>query len=194
MDIEVSRQGSTWMVMVPASVDGDAAAEVEAVLRRLIGDGARSIMANFSRTRTVSADGAAMFTAVLKDLHRLEGKMAFCLMAPGVREVFAAAGVTNLYRYYDQGEALQVDVLRELSAHFDEYEDFHAIRLRREGDRLFIEIFLEFDGERKMGEVQKSIDRIKANLEAKIKGSEVLIIPTAGDRNPAWRGGDRHDC
>lgn len=178
MDIEVNTHGSTRVVMVPAEVDGAGAAAVEAVLRRLIDEGARNILCNFSRTEAVSETGLAMFISVLKDLHRLQGQMAFCLLKPGVRDVFAAAGVTNLYRYYDQGESLQVDILRELSAHFDEYADFHAIRLRRDTDKLYIEIFLEFDGERKMSQVQQSINKIKSNLEAKITGSEVLIIPT----------------
>lgn len=183
MDIEVNTHGSTKVVMVPGKVDGVAVAAVEAVLRKLVDEGARHILCNFSRTEAVSEAGLAMFIAALKDLHRLQGQMAFCLMRPGVREVFAAAGITNLYHYYDQDEALQVDVLRELTAHFAEYADFHAIRLRRDLEGLCIEIFLEFDGEQKMSQVQQSIDKIKANLEAKIKGSEVLIVPTTGKRN-----------
>lgn len=183
MEIEVNAHGSTKVVIIPAEVDGAAVAAVEAVLRRLIDEGVRNIVCNFSRTDVVSEAGLAMFIAVLKDFHRLQGQMVICLLKPGVREIFAAAGLTNLYHYYDQEEALQADVLRELSAHFDEYADFHAIRLRRDGDRLYIEIFLEFDGELKMKQVQQSIDKIKGNLETKIKNSEVLIVPTTQSRN-----------
>lgn len=182
MDIEVNAQGATRVVLIPAAVDGEAVAAVESVLRRLIDEGVRNILCNFSHTEAISEAGLAMFVAVLKDLHRRQGKMAFCLLRPGVRDVFAAAGMTNLYRYYDQDEALQVDVLQELSAHFAEYADIHAIRLRRDTNKLYIEIFLEFDGDRKMRQVQDSIDKIKGNLEAKIKDSEVLIIPTTGRR------------
>lgn len=178
MEIEVNTHDSTKVVIVPAEVDGVAVTAVEAVLRRLIEEGARNILCNFSRTEVLSEAGLAMFISVLKDFHRLQGQMVFCLLKPGVRDVFAEAGLTNLYHYYDQDEALQADVLRELSAHFDEYADFHAIRLRRDTGRLYIEIFLEFDGELKMKKVQQSINKIKGNLEAKIKNSEVLIIPT----------------
>ena len=183
MEIEVNTNGSTKVVIVPGEVDGTAAAAVENVLRRLSDEGVRNIVCNFSRTDIVTEAGLSMFLSVLKDFHRLQGKMVFCLLKPGVRDVFAAAGLTNLYHYYDPEEALQADVLRELSAHFDEYADFHAIRLRRDTDKLYIEIFLGFDGELKMKQVQQSIDKIKFNLETKIPNSEVLIIPTTKSRD-----------
>ena len=178
LEIEVNTHGSTKVVLVPAEVDGVTAAAVENVLRRLIDEGVRNILCNFSRTEVVSETGLAMFISVLKDFHRLQGQMAFCLLKPAVRDIFAAAGLTNLYHYYEQDEALQADVLRELTAHFNEYVDFHEIRLRREGDKLTLAIFLEFDGELKMSQVQQSINNIKRNLESKIKSSEVWIIPT----------------
>ena len=179
MEIEVNTNGLTKAVIVPAEVDGSVVADVEAALHQQIDAGVRHIVCNFSRTDIVSEAGLSMFISVLKEFHRLQGQMVFCLLKPGVREMFAAAGLTNLYHYYDQDEALQADVLRELSANFDEYAEFHEIRLRRDASKLYIEIFLGFDGERKMKQVQHSINKIKGNLEAKIKNSEVLIIPTA---------------
>lgn len=193
MNIEVNTLGTTRIVMVPAKVAGVAVAAVEDVLRKLIGEGVRNILCNFSRTEAVPEAGLAMFISVLKDLHRVQGQMAFCLMRPEVRAVFDAAGLTSLYRYYDHEEALQVEVLRELSAHFDEYADFHAIRLRRDTAKISIELFLEFDGEQKMSQVQQCINKIKFDLEAKIKDSEVLIIPTTNSRNGA-RGGKTAAC
>jgi hypothetical protein len=44
---------------------------------------------------------------------------------------------------------------------------------------VYIEIFLEFDGEKKMCEVQEVIDRIRASLEAQIPKSRVSIVPTS---------------
>lgn len=177
MVIEINTHGTAKAVIVPAHIDGDTVGALEDVLRQLIDEGVRHIVCNFSRTEIVSEDGLAMLISVLKDFHRLRGQMVFCLMKPDVRDVFVAAGLTHLYHYYDKDEALQADVLRELSAHFDECADFHAVRLRRGQDKLYIEIFLEFDGERKMKDVQQSINKIKGNLEMKIAGSEVLVIP-----------------
>ncbi len=56
----------------------------------------------------------------------------------------------------------------------------HGLRSRRSGGNIYIEIFLEFDGEMKMCEVQEVIDRITRSLEANIPRSSVNIIPTSG--------------
>lgn len=77
-------------------------------------------------------------------------------------------------------ESLQIVILRELTEFFDEYEAFHGVRSRRSGSNVYIEIFLEFDGERKMCEVQGVIDRVKASLESKIPKSSVTIVPSSG--------------
>jgi ferrous-iron efflux pump FieF len=75
-------------------------------------------------------------------------------------------------------ESLQMIILRKLAQYFDEYEAIHGIRSRRSGANVYVEIFLEFDEERKMGEIQKVIDTIRDNLQSKITGSEIVISPT----------------
>jgi len=75
-------------------------------------------------------------------------------------------------------ESLQLVILRALASHFHEYEALHGIRSRRTGSNTYIEIFLEFEDERKMSEVQQVIDSIKTDLEQKIQGSHVVIAPT----------------
>jgi cation diffusion facilitator family transporter len=74
-------------------------------------------------------------------------------------------------------ESLQLVILRELASYFDEYEAIHGIRSRRSGANVYVEIFLEFDPDRKMGQVQDVINRIKFNLEKKISSSEIVISP-----------------
>jgi cation diffusion facilitator family transporter len=78
-------------------------------------------------------------------------------------------------------ESLQLIILRELAGYFDEYEAIHGIRSRRSGANVYVEIFLEFDGDRKMAEVQAVINSMKANLEKKIHGSEIVISPATAD-------------
>jgi len=78
-------------------------------------------------------------------------------------------------------ESLQIVILRELAQYFDEYEAIHGIRSRRSGANVYIEIFLEFDGDRKMADVQKVIDAIKRSLESKINGSQIVISPATAD-------------
>ncbi|MBM4464408.1 MAG: cation diffusion facilitator family transporter [Chloroflexi bacterium] len=75
-------------------------------------------------------------------------------------------------------EALQFIILQELAAYFDEYERFHGVRSRKSGSDVYVEIFLEFDGQQKMAEVQSVIDKMKASLEQKIQNSHISIVPT----------------
>lgn len=69
-------------------------------------------------------------------------------------------------------------IVRHLAVFFNDYSALHGVRSRRSGSNVYIEIFLEFDGEKKMCEVQETIDRIKASLEAQIPKSKVSIVPT----------------
>jgi len=77
-------------------------------------------------------------------------------------------------------ESLQLVILSELAAWFHEYEALHGIRSRRSGGNVYIEIFMEFRGDQRMAEVQDLINRIRKNLEEKIKGSQVVIAPATG--------------
>ena len=74
-------------------------------------------------------------------------------------------------------EELQLIIVRALSEFFDDYTDLHGVRSRRSGNQIYIEIFLEFDGEKKMAEVQQAIDKMKKTLESDIPKSSVTIIP-----------------
>ena len=77
-------------------------------------------------------------------------------------------------------EELQLVVVRSLADFFDEYEAFHGVRSRKCGNDIFIELFLEFDGNRQMDDVQKTIYAIKASLEREIHRSSVTIMPCTG--------------
>ena len=96
--------------------------------------------------------------------------------------LFSAYGVISksVYDLLDRTleEEMQLVILRELANYFQEYEALHGIKSRRSGSHVYIEIFLEFDGDRKMAEVQKIISDMKAALEQKIQSSRVIIAPT----------------
>jgi divalent metal cation (Fe/Co/Zn/Cd) transporter len=101
--------------------------------------------------------------------------IVFLLLA-GYREI-----TSSLPDLFDQTleEELQLVILRELSSSFDRYEEFHGVRSRRSGSRIYIEVFLGFDPEQKMGTVQEFIESLKGSLEASIPGSVVSVIPTS---------------
>ncbi len=75
-------------------------------------------------------------------------------------------------------EERQIMILAELALHFDDYEELHGIRSRRSGAQVYVEIFLGFDPEKKVGEVQEAIDRIRRDIQGRIQGSDVAIVMT----------------
>lgn len=100
--------------------------------------------------------------------------IGFLLLA-GYREI--SSSIPDLFDKTLE-EELQIVILHELTAYFDQYEDFCGVRSRRSGARIYIDIFLGFGPGRPMGEVQDFIDALKGSLEAKIPGSVVCVIPT----------------
>jgi ferrous-iron efflux pump FieF len=80
-------------------------------------------------------------------------------------------------------EGMQLQVLRCLATHFEDYREFHGVRSRRAGSAMFIEVFLEFEPDRRMAEVQAAIDHMRDELMGAIPGSFVSIVPITQDIN-----------
>lgn len=76
-------------------------------------------------------------------------------------------------------EELQLIIVKVLSEFFEDYEGLLGVRSRRGGKHIYIEIFLEFSGERKMSDVHTVIKLMKKTLEEEIPNSSVIIIPSA---------------
>ncbi len=74
-------------------------------------------------------------------------------------------------------EETQLKIMSELVRHIDDYERIHKVRTRRSGPHMYAEIFLEFDPELRMGEAQRRMDGIAADLRARINGLDVSICP-----------------
>ncbi|MCE9588321.1 MAG: cation diffusion facilitator family transporter [Verrucomicrobia bacterium] len=75
-------------------------------------------------------------------------------------------------------EERQIMILAELARHFNDFEELHGIRSRRSGSEVYVEIFLEFDPEKRVSQVQEAIDRLRHSIEEKIQGSRVIIAMT----------------
>jgi cation diffusion facilitator family transporter len=78
-------------------------------------------------------------------------------------------------------ESIQFHIMRALAEYFEEYNQVVAIRSRQSGGLVFIEIVLEFDGDKKLADIQKVTDLMQRSLEGKISDSRVTIIPRAGE-------------
>lgn len=99
------------------------------------------------------------------------------LLFAGYREISA-----SLPDLFDKtlDEELQLLILKELAGSFDRYSAFNGVRSRRSGSRIYIEIFLGFDAEQKMGDVQVFAAELKGAIEAQILGSVVSIVLSQG--------------
>ncbi|OPY37857.1 MAG: ferrous iron efflux protein F [Methanoregula sp. PtaU1.Bin051] len=102
--------------------------------------------------------------------------IGFLLLA-GYREI--SSSIPDLFDRTLE-EELQLVILQELASSFDQYQEFYGVRSRRSGSSVYIEIFVGFDPEKKMGDVQRFSDGLKQSLEGKIQGSVVCIVPTSG--------------
>ncbi len=78
-------------------------------------------------------------------------------------------------------ESMQLLIVRALAEFFDEYTQILGVRSRRSGGMIFIEIQLEFEADRPIGDVQRVVDRMQRRLEESIKDSKITIIPHAAD-------------
>ncbi|MBN2601705.1 MAG: cation diffusion facilitator family transporter [Candidatus Marinimicrobia bacterium] len=74
-------------------------------------------------------------------------------------------------------ESLQMGILRVLGLHFNDYHNIHDIRSRRSGQHIFIDLYLEFDPGKAMGEVQEAIYGISNDILGFIKNCQVNIVP-----------------
>ncbi len=73
-------------------------------------------------------------------------------------------------------EKIQFMILKRLAEFEDGYERFYDVRSRKSGNRIFVEITLGFDPNRRVGDALKISEIIKKNLESDIDNSEVNII------------------
>jgi ferrous-iron efflux pump FieF len=96
--------------------------------------------------------------------------------------IFSTWGVisSSVFDLLDRtlSDSLQLIVLKSLASHFDYYDAIHGVRSRRSGNTVYVELFLEFNPDQKMAEVQKYIDEMKIELQARIPGSQIVIIPS----------------
>jgi cation diffusion facilitator family transporter len=73
-------------------------------------------------------------------------------------------------------EGDQLKITRELVTHFDRYDMLYGVRSRRSGNRIFIDIFLGFDPEKRLREVERDMDAIRQSVGAHFQNSVVTVI------------------
>jgi cation diffusion facilitator family transporter len=77
----------------------------------------------------------------------------------------------------------KLDIMRELVRHYDRYDVLYGVRSRRAGNRVFIDIHLGFDPERKIGDVEQDIAAIRAAVTPHFRNASVTVV--LGPEEPA---------
>ncbi|MDD4538021.1 MAG: cation transporter [Kiritimatiellia bacterium] len=83
-------------------------------------------------------------------------------------------------------DELQLKIDRRLAEHFHGYEDFHGVRSRRAGKRIFIEVALSFAPEQQVSEVSRTVASLRDGIQSDVPGSEarIVFVPCAKDASP----------
>ncbi|MHB9131625.1 MAG: cation diffusion facilitator family transporter [Armatimonadota bacterium] len=74
-------------------------------------------------------------------------------------------------------DSLQVVIRNEMATVFNQAIELHEVTARRTGSRVTIEILLHVDSDRTMGDIQRVIDTMHADLIRRVPGSEIIITP-----------------
>ncbi|MGD9973393.1 MAG: cation diffusion facilitator family transporter [Desulfatirhabdiaceae bacterium] len=98
------------------------------------------------------------------------------IMIRSIHDVFSGSIGDLLDRSLDEYNLIMI--LRELASAFDCYEQIHGFRTRRSGSHIFIELFLEFDGNKMISEVYALIDRLENGLKSSMPNAQVLVVPS----------------
>ncbi|SMD07905.1 flavodoxin family protein [Sporomusa malonica] len=161
---------------LPTRIDDQSAIILKSALIKLINDGARKILCDFSATEFISEAGAEELVQVARFLAKIGGELGICQIKPNVK---AALQQSYLFKFYSIEESVALVALKSLVSFFDQYEDILDLKVRMENAVAHIEIYLVFDCDQTMRQVQQTIDFICHNLEQEIKNARVLIVPSA---------------
>ena len=75
------------------------------------------------------------------------------------------------------GEDVQMPVTQALARHFDDYDGLGALRTRRAGSQIFVEVELAFTPERTVAEVHRLQQSLSAMITQSVPAAEVVVLP-----------------
>ena len=73
-------------------------------------------------------------------------------------------------------EDTQLKILKCLSGIWDEIDEFHGVRTRRSGHKLYIDLLISFDGDRSYSEIYKAYETFDNAVREILPGAEPAIV------------------
>ncbi|MDL2339554.1 MAG: cation transporter, partial [Pseudomonadota bacterium] len=79
----------------------------------------------------------------------------------------------------------KLDIMRELVLHFHRYDRLYGVRSRRAGNRVFIDIHVGFEPDRRIGDVEQEIAAIRTGVMRLFKNACVTVVLGPEDKGRA---------
>ncbi len=105
MSVEVKTIGDSKIVVVPKRFDAYTANSVDVELTRLISEGSRKVICDFSQTEYLASAGLRVLLTASKSLQRAGGKMVLCSIKAYVLEVFEISGFNKIFKIFGSADA-----------------------------------------------------------------------------------------
>jgi len=105
MEIVETREQGAVVIAPVGRVDSTTADRLERHLSKLVADGERRVVVDFSRVEYISSAGLRVMLALAKRMKDVRGAVALCAMGEPVRHVFELAGFMPLFAVDGSREA-----------------------------------------------------------------------------------------
>ena len=90
--------------------DAYTAGAVEAKLNKLIAQGARKVICDFSETEYLASAGLRVLITAIRNLQKIGGKLVLCAIKPYVLEVFDISGLNRIFKMYDSADSAMQEI------------------------------------------------------------------------------------
>ena len=101
MDIQVRKEKNATIVAVTGKMDAVTAPDYEQQLRRLMDEGEKTFVNDFSGLVYISSAGLRSILATAKALKAVEGRLLFSGITGPVKDVFEISGFGSLFQLHD---------------------------------------------------------------------------------------------
>ncbi|NMC75624.1 MAG: STAS domain-containing protein [Geobacteraceae bacterium] len=101
MDIQVRKEKNATIVAVTGKMDAVTAPEYEQHLRRLMDEGEKIFVNDFSGLVYISSAGLRSILAMAKALKAVDGRLLFSGVTGPVKDVFEISGFGSLFQLHD---------------------------------------------------------------------------------------------
>ena len=110
MEIEVKTVGEVKILVLMKRFDAYTAGAVEAKLNKLIAEGARKVICDFSETEYLASAGLRVLITAIRNLQKIGGTLVLCAIKPYVLEVFDISGLNRIFKMYDSVDSAMQEI------------------------------------------------------------------------------------